>query len=301
MRWPFKRTGFENETSATTIVAELAAKGISRDKISGRHLRGIYRQLKIWADIPDFSAIRGIFPHPPAPVEGDGPPVLGVIVETRPHTALAHVIANALQTLNIPIQLLHGRNNLEYILSEPIAEHVKAGTVFLTALDIDALTASKYNALLMSEEFWRQLGTRRKVMIFQTDSIFCSRSDYTLADFHRFDYIGAKWKRQRPIGLTIEGGNGGLSLRDWNRSVECLQRFPPKQWPGGEDGYFAFHMDVMGGTVARMEDCAKFATQDEFLYKSFGAHQITRLDEASEQRFLEYCPDACFMRRVSIG
>jgi len=64
----------------------------------------------------------------------------------------------------------------------------------------------------------------------------------------------------RPIGMIIDGGNGGLSLRDWGEPVKSLERFSTRFWPGGEDGYFAFHMGLIGGRIGHCNECAKFST-----------------------------------------
>jgi hypothetical protein len=218
--------------------------------------------------------------------------VVGVIVETRRHRALESVVLNFSRTLKIPIQLFHGTGNLEFIMSGAISGLVGEGKVRLIELDIDDLDARSYNALLMTREFWNLLESRNKVLIFQTDAIACEQSDYGLNDFLSFDYIGSLWPRQRPVGVMLDGGNGGLSLRDWKKSYECLLRFPPESWPGGEDGYFAFHIDLMGGKVGRDKECAQFCTQHEFLYRSFGAHKISCLGPASRAAFLDYCKEA---------
>lgn len=92
--------------------------------------------------------------------------------------------------------------------------------------------------------------------------------------------------------MIIDGGNGGLSLRDWGKSMECLNRFPANQWPGGKDGYFALHIDLITDRVGRPTDCAEFSTQSEFLACSFGARNISELDENSLKMFLEFGPEA---------
>lgn len=82
-----------------------------------------------------------------------------------------------------------------------------------------------------------------------------------------------------------------LSLRDSHKSVECLDHFSPDLWPGGRDGYFAFHMDLMGSRIGRGDECAKFSTQHEYSRRSFVARRITELDSPSHEHFLEYCLD----------
>lgn len=282
--------------SAQDIVDDLNRKGVPRDKLNGKHLAPIYRQLNRLSSAPDFASIREALPGNPASMTGSGPPILGVIVETRKHPALDYVVSAFQDTLQIPVQLFHGKLNRDFIMSSSISQRVRMGSVHLVQLEVEDLDARKYNALLLTRRFWEHLISRCKILVFQTDTILCSGSDYALKDFTSFDYIGSKWPRARPVGLLIDGGNGGLSIRDWNKSHECLVRFPPDPWPGGEDGYFAFHIDLIGGNVGRDDDCARFSTQHEFLYKSFGAHRISGLDPNTKAAFLRYCEDAKFMR-----
>jgi hypothetical protein len=72
--------------------------------------------------------------------------------------------------------------------------------------------------------------------------------------------------------------------------VLCLERFDPRRWKGGEDGYFAFHLPLVGGKVASDEDCARFCTQFSFTERSFAIHQPTRLPMQEKLRLLMYCP-----------
>jgi hypothetical protein len=283
---------FRKVNSPRSIAARLERRGITRDQVRGEHLADVYRRLKSLASAPDFVAIRESIPSG-SPTMGcpDGA-VVGVIVETRRHPALESVVLNFSRILNIPIQLFHGTGNLEFIMSSAISRLVSEDKVHLVALNIDDLDARGYNALLLTKEFWSLVESRNKVLVFQTDAIACEQSEYKLSNFLSFDYIGSKWLRQRPVGVLVDGGNGGLSLRDWKKSYECLLRFPPENWPGGEDGYFAFHIDLIGGKVGRDEDCAKFCTQHEFLYRSFGAHKISCLGPANRAAFLEYCKEA---------
>jgi hypothetical protein len=278
--------------SPQSIADRLGRRGIARDHIRGEHVADVYRCLKNIVSAPDFASIRESLPSRAPTRVGPDSPVLGVIVETRRHPALEFVVLNFSRILKIPIQLFHGRGNLEFIMSSAISRLVTEGKVHLVELKIHDLGARSYNALLMTKGFWTLMGSRNKVLVFQTDTIACEQSEYRLSDFLSFDYIGSKWPRQRPVGLLIDGGNGGLSLRDWKKSYECLLRFPPEGWTGGEDGYFAFHIDLMGGKVGRDRDCAQFCTQYEFLYKSLGAHKISCLGQASRAAFLEYCKEA---------
>lgn len=296
MRKLINKFRFRKLISPQSVADELWRRGIQRDEITGEHLAHVYRRLKKLGNGADFTSIRDVLPRQSRTEVDLDCPVIGVIVETRRHPALECVLLNFSRTLKIPIQLFHGRGNLEFIMSSAIAGLVQDGKVHLVQLEADDFGARKYNALLMTKDFWSIMGSRNKVLVFQTDTIACEQSEYTLSDFLSFDYIGSKWPRQRPVGLLMDGGEGGLSLRDWKKSCECLVRFPPWNWVGGEDGYFAFHIDLIGGKVGRDRDCAQFCTQYQFLYKSLGAHQISCLDQATRAAFLEYCKEASVLK-----
>jgi len=293
----FRRFLSREMISPQGVAQELRRRGIERDQIKSEHLAHVYRRMRNLASAPDFTSVADLMPNrPPSGIDPDRP-VVGVIVETRKHPLLEFVVSNFSRTLEIPIQIFHGKENREFIISTAISGLMEDGKVDLVQLQTDVVDARKYNAMLMTKGFWDLLGSRNKILVFQTDAIACGQSDFRLSDFMSFDYIGSKWPRERPVGLAIDGGSGGLSLRDWKRSRDCLVRFPPERWTGGEDGYFAFHIDLVGGKVGRDVDCAKFSTQHEFLYKSLGAHKITRLDDASRAAFLAYCKEAEILLR----
>lgn len=275
-------------TTAALVVAEMQKLGVGRDEIRSAHLERLYGQLKRLSSAPDFSAIPQVLPGGAAREETESRhPLRAVIVETRPHPALDFVLGNVSEILQVPIQLFHGPN----VGSPTIRRMVSSGDLTLTPLRVEALNANAYNALLLTRRFWEQVRGHDKILVFQTDSLLCAGSDFGIRDFISFDYIGARWQRKRPVGVVADGGNGGLSLRDKKKTLLALSRFPPGAWPGAEDGYFAFHLDIMGARIGRGDECAKFCTQERFEFRSFGAHQIQRLDPDGLRRFLDYCPD----------
>jgi len=277
------------DTTAQSVVRYLAEKGISRAAIGDEHLKALYSALSKSAhtslgrgiQVLEFNAIY-------KPVDDA---VWGVIVETREHPSLEYVVCQFSNQLDIGIQLFHGKANESFIRGSKISSLIEQGKVILTPLDVETFSLEEYNALFLSKRFWNVQMGRKKILVFQADAVLCERSDYQLTDFLYFDYIGSKWPRMRPAGMIIDGGNGGLSLRDLHKSVECLNRFPAELWPGGEDGYFAFHMDLMGARIGRNDECARFSTQYEFLYRSFAGHSVTQLEPSSLDRFIQYCPE----------
>lgn len=282
-------------SSAKTITKKLLKKGIPFDQILGGHIKPLYISLKKLKGAPDFKQINEILPKQYISPTSKPHPLWGVIVETRKASSIEFVVNNFIKNTGIPIQLFHGNNNLDFIMSTNIAKLVSEGKVCLTPLNVDELSSNNYNALLLSKGFWENVIGRRKILVFQTDAVSCDSSDYVVDDFISYDYIGSKWSRYRNLGIIADGGNGGLSLRDWGKTYSCLDRFPPERWCGGEDDYFAFHIELIGGKVGKGKECAKFSTQHEFLYCSFGAHKVSCLSKKHEIAFLKYCPEGKFL------
>lgn len=279
----------DTPSSADKLAHQLQISyGVPRSEILAAHIDSVYREMPRIDDVADFSTLSKILPAE-VNVADRTMPAYAVIVETRSHPKLESVVVNMIETCNIPVQLFHGKSNLSFILSSKIGQWVASGQVVLTRLNTDRLDAKTYNALMLSPLFLKQMIGRHKILVFQTDSLCCLESDYTLQDFLSFDYIGGSWNRSRPVDLVIDGGNGGFSLRDWTVSMNCLSRFPPTLWGGGEDGYYAFHMALIGAKVASAQESAKFATQDFFKFKSFGAHAICNLNKKEQEDFFQYC------------
>jgi hypothetical protein len=284
------------ENSATKLIREsLGRPDLDQNTICPTLLHEMYRSATPCYGTPDLSFARRVLALNSQSPDELNTPFYGVIVETRKHRALEQVVSTVVNTLGIPIQLFHGNTNKEFIMQSGIATHVNSGAVALTPMNTEKLNARYYNSLLLSADFWQAVRGRNKVLIFQTDSICCSNSPYTLADFSQFDYIGSSWKRKRPSGLNIDGGCGGFSLRDWQETVRCLSHYSPTYWPGGEDGYFAFHMQLMGGRVASNEEASRFSSQCSFKARSLGAHRVTEMSRHDRNAFLDYCPEAIAM------
>jgi hypothetical protein len=286
--------GQNTASSAALLARDLKQQfGLAQTEIRGEHLKQNYLRLRsVFAPSREglvSDALRGL----PATAEAGPEPLWCVIIETRHHPALEAVVLNMAVCCDAPIQIFHSRDNIGFIMSGAIAGLVDQGRVILTALNLPRdIAQSSYNQLLLSPCFWEQMIGRQKILVFQTDSMCCPASRFSATDFMSFDYIGSPWGRSRPVGLIIDGGCGGFSLRDWPQSVSCLERFPASAWPAGEDGYFGFHLELMGASVASMEEAGKFSTQDSFEDSSFGCHQIGRLNDLDLAAFIAYCPQA---------
>lgn len=276
-------------STAQSLRRRLAKTGVTPDKIEAHHISRIYRDMKGKWSAPDFDKIAHVVQALPRakPLDAE---LTGVIIETRRHKNIRLVLESFLNAVDMPVQFFHGVDNEDYLKTElptPIRERIS-----FVKLPVGTFDANSYNALLLSEPFWTALAGRKKILVFQTDALVCENSCFDIREFLGFDYIGSLWRRKRRIGIVADGGNGGLSLRDWHRSVECLRRFPAAEWRGGEDGYFAFHLDLLGYRIAKPANCARFSTQEKFLYRSWGVHQPSLLKSADRDRFFAYCPEA---------
>jgi hypothetical protein len=274
----------------------LRSKGVKFDEITPAHVVDIYSKLKAWkgsSNKDSRSKVARILADSVGGVEIVSDAIFGVIVETRLHKDLALVVENFIENTGLKVQLFHGTDNLDFILSSKIKKLIDNSMVELTLLPCSSLTENFYNSLFLNVDFWKKIKGRGKILIFQTDSLVCSDSDFNLSDFMCYDYIGPKWHdRLRPNGVVLDGGVGGFSLRDYDKSVDCLKRFPEDNWEGGEDNYFAFHVELIGGKVGNKENCSKFCTQNDFIHRSVGAHQLTNLNELDKKNFLQYCPES---------
>jgi len=277
-------------TTAGRFVRAMARQGVRSEAIRVEHLARIYARQIPYRDHADFTGIAPILSGLDQSTTQAHPGTCAVIVETRVHANTEFVVRNIHEHLKIPIYFFHGRSNKASI-EETLGDLIAQEMVCLLALDTDVLTARLYNALLLSPQFWRAIPGTERVLIFQTDSMVCPQRSYGLHDFEGLDYVGSWWPVKRPIGFVIHGGNGGFSLRTKPAVLECLDRFPPDRWLGGEDSYFAFHMEIVG-RVGSPADCARFATQLRFRFRSLGAQKITRLSSANKRRFIKYCPEA---------
>lgn len=282
-------------STAQKLRAQFAKQDVSAEQLNSQHLLKNYQSMPITDDHPEFENISDLFINcnePDSPAHDD---CLGVIIETRCHPLLEKVVVDFVERTGFRAQLFHGRLNLDFILSSRIGKLIDEKKVILSPLNTDEINAKTYNAIFLSNTFWMLLDARQKIFVFQTDSLLCPTSQKPLSEFLHFDYIGSWWPRLRPIGITVDGGNGGLSIRSWQHSVDCLTRFDPTYWPGGEDSYFAFHIDLLDGNVARGHTCAQFSTQYRFLFNSYGCHKISCLNNADKNKFLRFFKGASIL------
>ncbi len=280
-------------TSASLFLTELAEQGRSLDSVSSDEVTNFCTRFGRGKGAPvlpegGFKIDSIVAPEKP-------PAIFGSIVETRVTPVLRYVIQNYLTYGEGPVHLFVGEENAEMLNGRFFANAMDRGDLYVSRLAVAALDLSTYNGLLLSPEFWDALIGQEKAVCFQTDSCFCPQSEYSLSDFKDYDYIGSDWRERRRNGLTVAGGCGGFSLRDIPSSCEAVTRFDTGQWIGGEDDFFAFHLELLGKRVAKQKARAQFCTQSRYEYPSLAAHRVKTMGAAERMRFFEYCPEAMML------
>lgn len=223
-----------------------------------------------------------------------------VVVETRKSQsrALRITIKSILEKINAPLTLICGDQNV--IDTCDIMQSLKCETYKILRLKENIKCAKDYNELLMSFDFWNNICKSQKILVFQADSAICKRSDFKINDFQHFDYIGGQWKINRPCGLNIYGGSGGFSLRDRKLSLQALKLYGNVPWQFGEDGFYGFFIDVLGGVVAREAEIDRFCSEKQWKEGCFAVHKlrVNPNDQVLIHSLSVHCPDWLKIKQI---
>ena len=248
---------------------------------------------------------------------------IAMIVEPRKHKLLESVIKNVHEHLNWPIILLHGTENVDFILASPYLHSlIEKNDLILSTTGVENFNNASYNNLMLSESTWQNIPAEN-ILLFQTDAIVCGNTE-SLSQFLQYDYVGAPWNAHyQDNGPSV--GNGGLSFRKRSAMIRATRNMGYKG--GNEDVVFAnlgygysMHLKKQGirtefrnlhtgktvNNPGNLDDlgllnipapgeAGKFAAETVFLHnKPFGVHNINGWFPDKRhlpEGFLEYCPD----------
>jgi hypothetical protein len=184
-----------------------------------------------------------------------------VIVEPRKHPALSFVLHNFVTHLSNDWKILvfHGKDNKEFVYD--IIEKMEDPSRFLKPIQLDVanLSFEQYNAVLMSQAFYRCIPTET-LLLFQTDSMILEPAQ--LEEFLSYDYVGAPW-------TTGHVGNGGLSLRKKTKMITVITTVNPFQ--ANEDVYFSMQK-IVALNKPSFEAAQRFSVETVFYPSPFGIH-----------------------------
>lgn len=185
-----------------------------------------------------------------------------VIIETRDIPNLYDIIVDK------HMKFLPKDWGLTIFHSNANAHQVKNINANKINIQVNNLPTDNYNVILTSDWFWRSL-LYDKVLIFQSDSELLREG---IEEFLEWDYIGSPWKFQQ------HGGNGGLSLRNRQIMLDCIEKQPYKGMSihGNEDVYFSNLINKTTGKIAPLQECYKFACESIFKLGTVGYHAIDK-------------------------
>lgn len=96
-----------------------------------------------------------------------------IIVEPRPHPALAPVLRNVCSVTQSPLTIVHGTHNGDFV--KRLIKNINCTNVRFLEVNAANLNRATYSMLLTTKQFWEQTSDphEENLLIFQTDSGFC--------------------------------------------------------------------------------------------------------------------------------
>ncbi|KAJ2902661.1 uncharacterized protein MKZ38_000246 [Zalerion maritima] len=139
---------------------------------------------------------------------------------------------------------------------------------------------------------WEQLKSAQHVLLFQLDSMICSRASTRAEDFFEYDFVGA------PIAERYgEGYNGGLSLRNPRFFLEMVQEADFEQSEAEfEDQWFYQEAKsrLLAGAEVKLptkEIAQTFSVESIYYDTPLGYHQPSRWQEGKMDEIEAWCPE----------
>ncbi len=144
---------------------------------------------------------------------------------------------------------------------------------------------------------WEQVQSASRVLLFQTDSIICTNSNWAAEDFLEWDFIGA------PLdpAWDQEGYNGGLSLRNPKLILEILANSShdfDEKWAANrsdlyvEDRWFYQQMKQLPhAKLPSIEIAKQFSTETIWNERPLGFHKPRVWNPRHMGEIQKYCPE----------
>lgn len=218
-------------------------------------------------------------------------PNIGVIIEFRSSHLLPETILNVIEHIpsNWPIQLFHGKDNLDFILKSSLKPFIDKRKVILTLMNT-SYNKNETNYLLTDANFWLQV-RGEKVLLFQIDSIMCPNSTHNVTDFLQYDYVGAPWDISWFLfGETDLVGNGGFSLRTRSKILQLLRALSyDPEYP--EDVWYAKNLHKVNASIPSVDIAKTFSVESIFYEHPIAVHRFP-MNCDMKKKVLQVCPDA---------
>lgn len=271
-------------------------------------------------------------PPPPPPVRAF-PDSVAVLMETDV-TRVANLVPVVLHFVNLlgpkwPVVVLTLRSTWVEPASPVFKRYMAEQRIRIHFLPEDTTFPdhSDVSVFFTKPWLWEQFESADRVLLFQADSILCSKSAARIDDFMEWDLLGAPIASRFGVGY-----NGGLSLRNPKLMLELtrnpdindfetnLRAYQAEQevlkategdekadeearktpsWDKFEDQWF-FHALETHKPEAKLpsQDVARtFSVETVWYDTPLGYHQPFRwLTDSQKKKVLEYCPEVALLQ-----
>ncbi|ROV93590.1 hypothetical protein VMCG_08090 [Cytospora schulzeri] len=174
-------------------------------------------------------------------------------------------------------------------LSPAFHRFVEAGRIEVRFLPTDTQLSNSQavSKFLASPWIWEQVQSAKRVLLFQSDSILCSKAEASVEDYFRYDLVGA------PIAeLYGQGYNGGLSLRNPRMFLEIAKEVDfAASGHNFEDQFFYSELQKRGATMPGVDVAKTFSVETIYYETPLGYHQPQRWQPARMVEIEEWCPE----------
>lgn len=201
-----------------------------------------------------------------------------------------------------PFRIYHSNENADLFTASQLKRHIASGKLTLIPINIDLTNHKAVSNYMAHRAYWDNLAPAKHVLIFQTDSIICSRSDARVEDFFEYDYVGAPVHERFHDNLEDRFMNGGLSLRNRETTLKVIESFLPFSHLDNdifefEDQFFVRRIREIGGNLPTREVAMQFSVESVYYPTPLGIHQAERyLDQPDEVEHIralknDWCPE----------
>lgn len=152
---------------------------------------------------------------------------VAVIIEDRPKPNLVPLVLHFSTVLGPTWPIIiytSAENTAHFSTSQVLIRLINTGIVQIRRLPSTILfdKSDAVSSFLTQSWLWEELEPAKHVLLFQTDSVLCSKAARSVEDFFDYDFVGA------PIATNLwaDGGyNGGLSLRKRESFLRITKEF----------------------------------------------------------------------------
>ena len=228
------------------------------------------------------------------------PKRVALIIETRPAPVLPALLAHMISVLppQWVVKMVGTNESFAPILSSrALGYHIKSTKLQLVNLpNYYPMTSQEtVSQTLTNITFYRDfMAPAEWILMFQSDSIMCAASNQTVDDWvdKNYSWVGAPWFSD------INGGNGGLSLRNVSAIVNLLEH---EERPAGYRQWEATWLsENLRDSAAIGAEEVLFSVESMYYETPLGYHlrgSGTLLDATiwangtRKRQILEYCPE----------